>query len=112
MSVEALWTAEFQTAQGWANGGVVVLETGKVYGGDSQYYYVGVYKVAGDGIEASLSVNHYHGPVSTAWGTNEKRFSVSLQGKREGGTITGVMFRPEHPQKMQPVRLTLRENLP
>lgn len=112
MSIEALWTAQFQTAKGWDNGGVVVLETGRVYGGDSQYYYLGTYKMAGEEIEATLSVTHYFGEVSTAWATSEKKFTVALRGKRENNVIAGVMFRPEFPQAMRPVRLTLRENLP
>ena len=112
MTIEALWTAEFQTAQGWDTGGVVVLETNRLYCGDSQYYYVGSCNMVGNEIEAKLSVNHYFGPISTAWATSEKKFSVNIRGKIEGNTITGVMFRPEFPHIRQQVRLTLRENLP
>jgi T3SS negative regulator,GrlR len=45
---EALYVVEFgdMAASGtYRNGGVIVLETGRVYGGDSGYYYVGTYSV-------------------------------------------------------------------
>ena len=41
MGLDALWTAEFQVVGGWTNGGVVILEKGRLFGGDGQYYYVG-----------------------------------------------------------------------
>lgn len=112
MSLEALWTAQFQTVSGWANGGVVVLETNRVFGGDSQYHYLGSFEVEKSKITATIRVTHYFGNVATAWGTDEKQFTVHLEGTISGPRIDGVMFRSEAPNRKMPVVLTHREDLP
>jgi hypothetical protein len=59
-SVEALWTVDFDSAAGgWVNGGIAVLETGRVFGGDSQFYYLGNYEVSGKQITATVAVKQY-----------------------------------------------------
>ena len=40
MSVEALWTVEYEDGGSWRNGGVVVCQAGRAFGGDGQYYAV------------------------------------------------------------------------
>ena len=99
MSLEALWLMEFALAQGsWTNGGVVVLETGRIFGGDSQYYYVGTYKVDRERITADVLSVHYHGERYTAFGTDEPKFQIKIQGKWSEKEISGEMFRVEKPE--------------
>lgn len=43
--IEALWSAEFTSNVGNFGAGVAVLETDRILGGDSQYYYVGNYQI-------------------------------------------------------------------
>jgi hypothetical protein len=41
MSIEALWTMQFHNTSGPASSaGVVVFESGKIFGVDSCYYYI------------------------------------------------------------------------
>lgn len=48
MSLEALWTMQFHNASGPdSSAGVVVFESGRIFGGDSCYYYIGTYTVEG-----------------------------------------------------------------
>ena len=47
--LEALWTVEFESNIGGWGGGIVIFETGRVFGGDAQYTYIGHYKVDADG---------------------------------------------------------------
>jgi hypothetical protein len=66
MTIEALWTVEIPDVKGgWINGGVVVLETGRIFGGDSFYYFLGNYDVSGGNVSGTLNVTHYNGPQST-----------------------------------------------
>jgi hypothetical protein len=67
MSIEALWSVHFAT-QGGAGGGVVIFETGKLFGGDSQYYWVGNYTEQNGQLVADLDVTHYSGPPYSAFG--------------------------------------------
>lgn len=112
MSLEALWTIEFQTADGWQNGGVVVLETGRVFGGDSQYYYLGKYELSGDEVEATIRAVHYHGAPTTAFGDQATDYTVEFEGKWLGNNAHGVIYRPENPQLKLSARLKRRSDLP
>ena len=48
MGIEALWTMQFHNTNGPASSaGVVVFESGRIFGGDSCYYYIGNYEVDG-----------------------------------------------------------------
>ena len=48
----------------------MVFETGRVFGGDSQYYYLGMFAAGSDGaISGDLRIVHYHGERLTAFGT-------------------------------------------
>ena len=91
MSIEALYSVEFGDAQA-INGGVVVLETGRIFGGDSQYYYIGEYEASNGRIQGTVSVNHYSGPPATIFGTAETQFSITIEGviSNEGQVIQCV----------------------
>jgi len=48
MTIEALWAVNFSTQLGFSGSGVAVFETGRIFGGDSLYYYIGDYVLNGD----------------------------------------------------------------
>ncbi len=121
MSLEALWTIEFQDVHGWVNGGVVVFETNRVFGGDSNYYYVGQFEQTKYGLTADARIVHYHGEARTAFGDDAKDFTVSIQGtylqvakgeQRSEDIIMGKMRRTDSPQQELVIRLTRRADLP
>src|SRR5947209_6571635 len=63
MSFEGLWwfqTTSVQNPQAFQGGGVVVLETGRVLGGDSVYSYVGNFAVDAGVITATVRVRQYN----------------------------------------------------
>jgi hypothetical protein len=116
MSVEALWTATFQVespspVEKWENGGVVVLETGQIFGGDSQYYYVGRFELVGNGeLSGQMKVVHYHGERRSAFGDAGPTFEVEVHGKLTApDKMSGVMTRPGFGNLA--FRLTKREDL-
>lgn len=52
--LEALWSVEFlSTAQGYG-AGVIVLESSRVFGGDSTYFYIGSYELTHDILTAEV----------------------------------------------------------
>ena len=75
MSLEALWTVEYQDVSNWVNGGVVVLETGRVFGGDGSFYYVGTFEPTSHGLSAEVRIVHYHGDRRTAFGDEARDFT-------------------------------------
>jgi len=59
MSIEGLWTASM-SAPGEFGGGVIVFETGRVFGGDSSMYYTGSYQAGGGKVTVQVRVRKHH----------------------------------------------------
>ncbi|HVI05890.1 MAG TPA: GrlR family regulatory protein [Sphingomicrobium sp.] len=83
MSIEALWAVRFGQAGNpnlGLNGGVVVLESGRMFGGDTFYAYTGSYEMNGGTVAGQLhAVRHFHQPgTQSAWGTQEPEFDVQF----------------------------------
>lgn len=103
-SVEGLWAAEFGHSGAAfvpANAGIVVLETGRVFGGDTWFAYTGSYDLSGDGITGSLKVHRHHhdGNSIDAWETGEDVFQVefALNWIKRLSIAEGVMTRGGNP---------------
>lgn len=82
MTIEALYVVRFGHAgsSDFRNGGVVVLETGRLFGGDSWYAYTGNYEVNGNTVAGQLhAIRHFTQPgTESAWGTQEDEFDVDF----------------------------------
>lgn len=80
--LEALWTIRFTSIRG-AGAGVVVLETGRVLGGDGQFVYVGSYRAQPDGtVVAEIdATEHTHIPGAGSVLGPHKQYRLTLTGK-------------------------------
>jgi hypothetical protein len=99
MSIEALWTVRFGDPNE-LQGGVIVLETGRMFGGDSIYAYSGRFDLDGGSISAELDVirHNFTEGLGNIYGTDEPRFRVRFEGQREGeDRITGRLIREGYP---------------
>lgn len=95
------------------NGGVLVFETGRFYGGDSGYYYVGTAEIRhGEIIGEGRVVKHNPLAVS-AFGDDAQQFDVRVRvNLTEGEQVVGSLERLDKPETVLPIRLTLKERLP
>lgn len=97
--LEALWTIRFTSIRG-AGAGVVVLETGRVLGGDGQFVYVGEFRSQPDGtVVAEIdATEHTHIPGMSSVLGPHKKFQLNLSGKLSGDgktlTMNGYMIAP------------------
>jgi len=78
--LEALWSVEFVSNIQGVGSGIVVLETGRVLGGDAQYFYVGSYSVEAGIVKANVTITHYAGPPNTIFG-QAKSVTLNFSGK-------------------------------
>ena len=109
--IEALWSVEFiSNVQNWG-AGVVVFETGKIFGGDSTYFYVGSYDLVADTIHAQVTVSHYAGEPNSIFGPL-KKLSIVGTGKPEQNAFTIQGHVVENPSLQIAARLTRRAELP
>ena len=52
--IDGLWTVEFISTLNRSGKGVLVLNNGKIFGGDEGYYYSGTYQTNGNKIEGKI----------------------------------------------------------
>jgi hypothetical protein len=118
MSVEALWIARFggaaapQIIRGHSNAGVVVLESGRLFGGDALYYYLGNYTTNGQTVSATAKIVHFNGPVLNAFGTQQREYEIVVEGTLDRDTITATMHQTTNPGRRIPIIFERKANLP
>lgn len=78
-AAEALWSVVFLSSTQRQGGGVIVLETDRVFGGDSSYFYVGNYDIKDNQITFAITVTRYNDMLESIFG-NLDAFSLTLQG--------------------------------
>lgn len=116
MSIEALWTIEYGqldingNSVAWTNGGVIIFETNRVFGGDSSYHYLGKYEIQNQTVTGNMDIEHYHGSLDTAFGIATTSFPITFTGKRQGTIINGTATL--NGVGTIPIRLTWRKDLP
>ena len=112
--LEALYVVEFGdiAGLGYRNGGVAVLETGKIFGGDSGYYYIGDYSSFGDLFEASVRITKHNPQWVNAFGDDALQFDIRVLGTIQQDMILGAMERVDRPGLHLQLRLIRRATLP
>lgn len=86
MSIEGLWTIVF-SGQFGAGAGVVVFETGRIFGGDTSMYYIGDYEVKNGFLSGNVRVRvHAEVPgMMPVTGIND--FTATLPAAQIGETM-------------------------
>lgn len=110
--VDGLWSAEFNTVNGWASGGVVILDRGRLLGGGDHYYCVGHFDLRGHVFAGEARCSHFHGPTVNAFGNTLPLFHVTIKGRLVGDFIDGEMHQSDQPGQVLPFRLVWRAELP
>jgi hypothetical protein len=100
-SVEACWTVRFGDPTAPAeelNGGIIVLESGRLFGGDSGYAYLGRYEVQGDQVVGALRSIRHHPGVNSMYGRDEDVLELDFRMQRSGDNLVlGELVRPGFP---------------
>ena len=109
--LEALWSVEFVSSLGLFGGGVVVFETGRVFGGDNNYYYLGNYKVEGETASGEAEITRYGQGVLSVFGPKEK-FRIKVSGKLQEPIMELKGYLVDDPRMEIVMRLTKRAALP
>jgi hypothetical protein len=86
MQSKSLWTVELLTDPPTPGAGVVIFEPDKVYGGDSDYYYVGKYDVKDGIMKGRVDVTNHTGHPNALFG-DAKEFSLDFEGRADSKEI-------------------------
>ncbi len=113
MSIEGLWSILVNEVE---VGGVAVLETGRILGGDNALAWVGHYEVEGDAISFDVRISVHNMALShesTIFGTTVGD-PVRLQGKSVlgDGLIVGHFWMGDDESRAMPMTLKHIADLP
>lgn len=114
-TIEALWAVHYGDVgvPGQVNGGVVVFETSRIFGGDSKFYYVGEYKVSSQTVTGTVMSTHFSGDSMTAFGfSTTGSLHIGFNGRRRGDTIDGEAWLIDQPSERVPILLKRLADLP
>ncbi len=87
-----IYSIVFKSSIGEFGGGLAVVDSGKIHGGNTKYIMKGFYAKKENSIEAEIKVEHYQGPLDSIFGEIEE-YSLILSGKAEPESfqLTGYM---------------------
>ena len=89
-----------------------MLDNGRAFGGDSQYFYNGYYELFGDKIRVEVKSQHYFGDSQTIFGDRSLIIHITAVGKIEGDQINGVIVRADKPEMTGGIHMVRRDRLP
>jgi hypothetical protein len=105
--LDGLWTIQFEVANEWRSGGVVIFAAGRLLGGDSHYYYEGRCAEKESMLTGEARIIHHSGPLAAGFGGSPD-FVVMLEGRRAGDVISGHIFKPGTEQAKLKLRCVRR----
>jgi hypothetical protein len=79
--MEGFWTIQFEGIQGWG-AGVITLEKGQVFGGDTGFTYIGTYEQDGGHFKGRVHVKRHSQGIPNVMGRDE--FDLEIEGDRTG----------------------------
>ncbi|MFN7399027.1 MAG: hypothetical protein ACK5SX_08205 [Sandaracinobacter sp.] len=91
-SIEALWSVTFQLGEAGQGGGVLVFETGRLFGGDTSFAYTGHFTLSGDDLSAEVqAIRHtFVDDIIDLWETGDDSFALTVAGRRVGDDLIEV----------------------
>lgn len=94
---DGLWTVEFASTMRLGTG-VIVLNNGRLLGGDAGYYYSGRYRVNGNNVQGNIDVIRYDTRSISVFGDLDQ-FSLSFSGEisdYQFSLLASVVNKPEY----------------
>ncbi|SNT07690.1 T3SS negative regulator,GrlR [Granulicella rosea] len=86
--LNGFWTVEFGSSAGMFGGGVLLLDNGKLWGGDAGYYYVGTYTEFSDKFIVDLTLFPFIEGYISVFRTQGQVIELNLAGVIDGDSAT------------------------
>ena len=95
--IEALWALHYFDGDAEIGGGTVTFLNGRLFGGDSFFFYFGRYELRDARLEGESRATHYNGQNWTAFGMRaEKPLRIGIEGEVREDEITGTLSLLDH----------------
>lgn len=90
--VEGVYAAQFVSNADQYGEGIIVLDEGRIHGGDLDNVYVGTFSVTDNEISATVEITNYSGNVSSVVGLRQYRLTLKGTMKNpQNVTVSGVV---------------------
>ena len=115
--IEALWALHYFDGGAETSSGTVTMLNGRLFGGDSFFFYLGRYKLRDARLEGEARIRHYNGQNWTAFGMRaEKPLRIRFEGEAREDEIAGTLSLlgpvPDHARDSLPFVLRRLQALP
>ncbi len=111
MDLNGIWITEIHGPYDIQSIGVLVLEGGRVCGGNNNFYIRGHYETEDADVQLTLDLVFY-GPDRSLFGEPEREILVEIVGKAKEGIIRGEVYRGDNLEWRMQIQLTRRADLP
>ncbi len=95
--IDGLWTVEFISTINRSGKGVLVLNNGRLLGGDEGYYYSGTYQVTGAKIQGKVNVIRFDPNNLSVFGDID-HFTLSFSGDISDYHLTAAATITDNPK--------------
>ena len=97
VDIEALWALYYFDNDIEVSSGTVTLSDGRLFGGDSFFYYLGRYELRDARLEGESRIAHYNGQNWAAFGIRtEKPLRIRIEGEVREDEIAGTLSVLDH----------------
>ena len=110
--LEALWSVKFTSSFGIEGNGIVVFETGRIFGGDSSMIYIGDYEVKDEEISGEINVQKYADVSGMFSAVGLNNFTLKITGKLGAETMILSGYVIEDAKRTIEIHATRRADLP
>lgn len=110
MAIDGFWIVHFTGAEILGTG-VAMFTNGKVFGGETGFYYIGTYRAEGNTVKARVMIRNFDPAIASGFGIAgdyEMDVSATLQ---DDNNMTGTAMITNQPKHNLGIRLTKKANL-
>ena len=109
MALDGLWIVQF-TGKDILGSGVVVFSSGKLFGGETGFYYIGTYESDGQMVKARALIRNFDPAIPSGFGIPGD-YEMDISAVLQDDKMTGTAMIANQPQHSLGIRLTKRANL-
>ncbi|HSZ61461.1 MAG TPA: GrlR family regulatory protein [Terriglobales bacterium] len=109
MALDGLWIVQF-TGKNILGSGVTVFNNGKVFGGETGFYYIGTYEIDGKVVKARVVIRNFDPAIASGFGIVGD-YEMDVSAMLQDNQMTGTAMITNQPQHSLGIRLTKKANL-
>lgn len=108
MALDGLWIVQFTGTEVYGSG-VAFFSNGKVFGGETGFYYIGTYEADGKVVKARVVIRNFDPAIPSGFGIVGD-YEMDVSAMLQDNEMTGTAMIANQPQHSLGIRLTKKAN--